>query len=256
MVEAAALADARALASGGVHAIMVENFGDAPFHATTVEPVTIAAMTRIIHRIVEEVASTDSPPPPNSLDRPGNIPVGVNVLRNDAIGALSIAAATGARFIRVNVHVGAMLTDQGLIEGDAASTLRLREALNCGPGSPNPVAILADVGVKHARPQDPDWLLEQEASDCFHRGLADALIVSGAGTGSPTDATDLARLRATLPTATILVGSGLTLDNATTLLSIADGAIVGTALKEEGGVESPVCVGRVEKLVRVCDQPL
>ena len=76
---------------------MVENFGDAPFHATTVEPVTIAAMSRIIHRIVEEVDS----------------PVGVNVLRNDAAAALSIAAATGARFIRINVHIGSMMTDQG-----------------------------------------------------------------------------------------------------------------------------------------------
>ena len=239
-IETAALADARALAAGGVHAIMVENFGDTPFQGSSVEPITIAAMSRITRQIVEEV----------------DLPVGVNVLRNDAAAALSIAAATGAKFIRVNVHIGAMLTDQGLIEGDAANTLRLRESLNCGPDSPNPIAIFADIGVKHARPHDPDWFLEQEASDCYQRGLADALIVSGSKTGSATDPTDLARVRATVPTATILVGSGLTFDNATSLLSIADGAIVGTALKTEGAVESPVSVGKVEQLVKVCDEPL
>lgn len=239
-IETAALADARSLAAGGVHAILVENFGDTPFQGSSVEPITIATMSRIIRQIVNEV----------------DLPIGVNVLRNDAAAALSIAAATGAKFIRVNVHIGGMLTDQGLIEGDAANTLRLRESLNCGPLSTNPIAIFADIGVKHARPHDPDWFLEQEASDCYQRGLADALIVSGSGTGSATDPNDLARVRALLPVATILVGSGLTLDNATSLLSIADGAIVGTAFKSEGVVDSPVSVGRVEQLVKVCGEPL
>ena len=123
-----------------------------------------SAMTRIVRTIVEL----------------SDVPVGVNVLRNDARAALSIATVTGASFIRVNVHVGAMMTDQGLIEGVAAETLRLRKSLDTN------VAILADIGVKHATPFDEKWSLEQEAKDAWNRGLADALIISGSGTGSPT----------------------------------------------------------------------
>lgn len=40
-----AAADARALAAAGYDAIIVENFGDAPFFATKVPAVTVSAMT-------------------------------------------------------------------------------------------------------------------------------------------------------------------------------------------------------------------
>ena len=73
--------------------------------------------------------------------------VGVNVLRNDAATALGIAAATGARFVRINVHTGAMVTDQGVIEGRAAETLRERARLGL-----DHVRVFADVHVKHATP--------------------------------------------------------------------------------------------------------
>src|SRR5437764_7269076 len=103
----AALRDARAISDGGCDGILFENFGDRPFHATRVEAITIAAMARVISDVVHAV----------------RLPFGVNVLRNDARAALAIAAATGAAFIRVNVHSGAMFTDQGMIEGEAADTL-------------------------------------------------------------------------------------------------------------------------------------
>ncbi len=103
------------------------------------------------------------------------LPVGVNALRNDARAALAIAVATGAHFIRVNVHTGSMFTDQGLIEGAAADTLRVRAALDTR------VAIMADVHVKHASPPAGADIADA-ASDAWHRGLADALIVSGIGT--------------------------------------------------------------------------
>src|SRR6266542_325886 len=126
----AALRDARAIASGGADGIIVENFGDRPFFATRVPPETIAAMTRAIVEIAAAV----------------RLPLGVNVLRNDARAALAIAAAVGASFIRVNVHTGAMVTDQGIIEGDAAETLRYRTRIAAD------VAIFADTHVKHATP--------------------------------------------------------------------------------------------------------
>ena len=227
-IEAFAIAEAHALAEGGCVAIMVENFGDVPFHRGPVPAITVATMARIVRAVVAAVA----------------LPVGVNVLRNDVAIALIICGASGARFVSVNVHVGAMLTDQGLIQGEAAATLRLRESLKLGPGGPHPVAILADVGVKHAVPMEATWSLENEAKDAWHRGLADALIVSGAGTGQPTSEVDLAMVRSAVPKAPLLIGSGFTQERID-LLKIADGAIVGTALKVEGKTEK----ARVQELV-------
>jgi membrane complex biogenesis BtpA family protein len=219
----AALADAMAIAAGGGTALMFENFGDRPFHKNHVEAVTIAAMTRTIAEVVRQV----------------RLPFGVNVLRNDAAAALAIAAATGASFIRVNVHTGAMLTDQGIIEGRAAETLRLRASL-----APE-VAIFADHFVKHAVPLaaiDP----VQSAKDLRLRGLADALIVTGAETGAAPDVEKLAMLRSAVD-APLLIGSGLSADNAEAFAD-ADGAIVGTAIKRDADVDQPVASERLGEI--------
>ncbi|MDP6899408.1 MAG: BtpA/SgcQ family protein [Candidatus Thalassarchaeaceae archaeon] len=226
-IEAAAIADAHSLISGGADAIMVENFGDVPFHKDEVPAITIAAMTRIVRAIVES----------------SEIPVGVNVLRNDVNAALSIATATGAKFIRVNVHVGAMLTDQGVIEGKAAESLRLRNSLDSS------IAILADIGVKHATAIHENWTIEQEAKDCWHRGLADALIISGSGTGVPTQIDDLRRVKNVVPDAPLIVGSGVNTSNATEYLEIATSLIAGTSLKVHSIVGNSVDVKRVLELV-------
>ena len=95
---ARAVDEAHLLEFYGMDALLVENFGDVPFYPGQVPAYTIAAMA-CVARAVRECVS---------------IPVGINVLRNDATAALSIASAVGAQFIRVNVHVSAMLTDQGI----------------------------------------------------------------------------------------------------------------------------------------------
>lgn len=216
----AALADARALLEGGCDGMVFENFGDRPFFKDRVPAETVAAMTRVIAAVTSAVA----------------LPFGVNVLRNDAASALGIAAATGADFIRVNVHTGAMLADQGLIEGRAAETLRRRAAI-----APN-VLIFADHMVKHAAPlADVDEV--QAAKDLHLRGLADAIIVSGRETGAEPDAARFARVREAVG-APLLVGSGLTEANAASFAA-ADGAIVGTSVKRDGRVDA----ARVARLV-------
>jgi membrane complex biogenesis BtpA family protein len=221
----AALCDARGLREGGCDAIAFENFGDRPFFKEQVPAETIAALTRVIVEVVAEV----------------QMPFGVNVLRNDAASAIAIAAATGAAFIRVNVHTGTMLTDQGIIEGRAADTLRKRAAL-----APD-VLIFADHMVKHAMPLvSLDEV--QSAKDLRHRGFADAVIISGAETGAEPDRTSFARVREALSDAPILIGSGLTEANAGTFAD-ADGAIVGTSIKIDGRVEAPVDPDRVKRLV-------
>lgn len=220
--------DARALAAAGFDALLVENYGDAPFHPEQVPPETVAALTRAVSAAIAAAA-----------DRP----VGVNVLRNDARSALGIAAATGAAFIRVNVHTGSMYTDQGLLTGRAWQTLRLRRALGLD------CAILADVMVKHATPP-AGATLDDGALDLRERGRADAVIVSGAGTGRPTDPTRISRLRALLPDAPLLVGSGATPDSARALLDAgATGLIVGSWVQRGGRAGSGVDPERASRFV-------
>lgn len=221
----AALADARAICDGGAAGLVFENFGDRPFVRGRAGAETVAAMTRVIAEVTRAV----------------HLPFGVNVLRNDARSALAIAAATGAAFIRVNVHTGMMFTDQGVIEGEAAETLRMRVAL-----APH-VLIFADHLVKHATPP-PGTDAVQSAKDLRLRGLADAVIVSGSETGSAADPGRLALLRDTID-APLLIGSGLTSANAASYAD-ADGAIAGTSIKRDGDVDAPVDVRRVAELVK------
>ena len=223
-----AVADAKAYEQGGAHAVFIENFGDVPFTKSAVGPETVAAMAALGCAVREAVT----------------LPIGFNVLRNDARSALALCAACGGSFMRVNVHSGAMLTDQGLIEGDAFATLRYRQ--NICPTA----QIFADVHVKHAVPLG-DWTLEDSAHDTLDRGLADALIISGTGTGQAADPADVQRVRVACPSARILLGSGVTRENAGQFLPFADGFIVGSSLKVGGKLANPVDPKRVAALLRV-----
>ena len=135
-----------------------------------------------------------------------------------------------------------MVADQGILESGAYDSLRYRRLLGLD------IRILADVQAKHGMPLAP-IPLEQEARDCVSRGLADGLVVSGAATGEPTPMNDLKRVRGAVPHVPLLVGSGATPETAAALLSIADGLIVGTAVKRDGILANPVDPGRVRRLV-------
>jgi membrane complex biogenesis BtpA family protein len=225
-----ALTDAHTLESGGVDAIMVENFGDSPFYPDDVPKHVVASMTRVVTELRQAV----------------DCPIGVNVLRNDAEAALSIATAADADFIRVNVHTGARLTDQGVAEGRAHETLRLRDELD------SDVKILADVDVKHSAPL-ADRPVTELVDETLGRGRADGVVVSGVGTGHEVD-TDMLESVVSCrdeigSDAPVLLGSGTTSENVRDLLDIADGAIVGTALKEGGETTNRVDESKVQELV-------
>jgi membrane complex biogenesis BtpA family protein len=211
-----AVEDGLTLARAGFPALMVENLGDAPFFKEHVPAITVAGITAAALAVGEATG----------------LPLGINVLRNDVMSALSIAAVSGAGFVRVNVLTGSMYTDQGLVEGRAAEVARARAAL-CPE-----VKVLADVFVKHATPP-PGTDLAATARDTIERGGADALIVSGEATGTGVDLSHLEAVRAAAPDAPLLVGSGVTADNLSIVAATADGAIVGSSLKR-GGLTSPV----------------
>jgi membrane complex biogenesis BtpA family protein len=222
--------DATALEAGGVDGIMLENFGDTPFYPDRVPRHVVADITALAETLSDQVS----------------IPFGVNILRNDVQSALGVAAATGGTFVRVNVHTGARLTDQGIIEGMAHDTLRLRKRLDAD------VAVLADIDVKHSAAL-AERTVEETFGDLIERGGADGVVVSGTGTGAAVDTTVLDRVVECrddhgfdIP---VLVGSGVTPETAPDLLSVADGAIVGTALKRDSETTAPVDKAAVERLI-------
>ena len=220
------LKDAEALATGGVDGMILENFGDVPFYPGKVPPHTVAFMTAIAAEV----------------RRAFNLPLGINVLRNDAESALAIAFAAGAQFVRVNIHSGARVTDQGLIQGMAHETLRYRKLLGCD------VKIFADADVKHSSPLG-SHNLKDEVEELIGRACADAVIVTGRATGKQTAIADLKAAREAAGVVPVFAGSGVGLSDVADILKIADGVIVGTAFKSNGITTQPVDVERVRKFI-------
>ncbi len=229
----AASKDASLLAKGGVDAIMVENFFDVPFTPSRVETETVSAMTLAVSEVANSARAVTA-----------DIPIGVNVLRNDGLSAIAIAAVTGAKFVRVNVLSGARLTDQGIIQGISYPLARLRANLGA-----NDVLIMADVDVKHSAPIAPcDPLIEAE--EMVERGGAGAIIITGSTTGRAANSALLDGLRKHV-SVPLVIGSGVTAQSATELAAKADAFIVGTSLKENGDIRQPVELARVEELMKV-----
>lgn len=222
------LADAEALAGGGVDGLMLENFGDTPFHPGALPPHVVANMTALACAVRERF----------------DLPLGINCLRNDALAALAVAHAVGGAFIRVNVLCGARVTDQGVVEGPADRLLRERARL-----AATDIRIVADVDVKHSAPLGAPRPLADEVADLVERGGADAVVVSGSGTGRPTDPDQLDAVRAAAGDAPVLVGSGVDAASIAALVGRADGVIVGSALKHGGDARAAVDPARVRELV-------
>jgi membrane complex biogenesis BtpA family protein len=225
--------EATALAAGGVDGIIIENFFDAPFTKDNVDPATISAMTLIVDRIMNLVM----------------LPIGLNVLRNDAKAGLAIASCVGASFIRVNVYTGVMATDQGLIEGKAHEIQKYRRELG------EDIAIFADVLVKHASPLGK-MDLTTAVKDTIERGLADAVILSGWATGLPPYREDLELAQTVSNGTPVLIGSGATPENIADLMTFADGVIVSSSLKRHGKIDETIDPTRVSQFIEAMQTPL
>jgi len=221
-----AVEDALRLVAGGCDAVLVENSLDGPFRQDQVPTETVAALVLVVAAVVEAVV----------------VPVGVSVLRNDALAAVAVATVAEARFVRVPVHVGTVADRSGVIEGRAADTLRLRASLR------SDVAIFANVMVGRGGALGQADRL-QNAHDVYYRGLADALVLSSSGGGDAPDPADAAELRSALPDAPLLCGGGVVPERASVLLGHSDGLIADRWCRDQGDQRRAVDVTRVRELV-------
>jgi membrane complex biogenesis BtpA family protein len=224
-----ALRDAHALAEGGCDALIVENMWDVPFRAGPhIPPESIAAQS-VVARAVKEAV---------------RLPLGINLVHNGGVALLAIALAAGADFIRVCMFTGAGVWDAGSWdEGCAADLMRRRKELHA-----EHIKLFADVDKKHSvRFPGIDLATHIEWTRFFG---ADALIVSGRMTG---DAPDLEKVREAKRLAgdrPVLLGSGTDERNIAAFMEVADGAIVGSSIKQGGEIANVVDAARVRQFVR------
>lgn len=221
--------DVNNLIFGGVDGIIIENFGDTPFVKDDISKRTLASFTTVVENI--------------EYDR--DIKVGINVLRNDGISALSIAEATKADFVRINVLNNVMMyTDQGMIEGKAHEIAQFKNSLN------KEIEIYADVFVKHAVPPEGSKI-ENHTEELIHRAGADVVIVTGDGTGHEINIEDLNKVRDIVPQGKLAIGSGVNEENIDQYLDLADILIVGTNFKVDQDVSKRVDQRSVEQLIQM-----
>ncbi len=221
--------DVNNLIFGGVDGIIIENFGDTPFVKDDISKRTLASFTTVVENI--------------EYDR--DIKVGINVLRNDGISALSIAEATKADFVRINVLNNVMMyTDQGMIEGQAHEIAQFKNSLN------KEIEIYADVFVKHAVPPEGSKI-ENHTEELIHRAGADVVIVTGDGTGHEINIEDLNKVRDIVPQGKLAIGSGVNEENIEQYVDIADILIIGTNFKVDQDVSKRIDQRSVEKLIQI-----
>ncbi len=219
-----AFSDADILVKNGVDALIVENYGDKPF-LKKVSRMTVSSLSVICSKINDEF----------------DVPIGINVLRNDWKSALSIAKTLELSFIRVNVYTGSCRTPEGYIEGESGNIQRFRREHDID------TSIFADIQVKHGDtiyPRD----IESSARAAFERGLADALIVSGELTGASASMEDIKKAKNNV-NVPVLAGSGVDEKNVDEVLTHCDGAIIGTFFKKKGITSNPVSEERAKTLM-------
>lgn len=220
-----AVQDAKTLEAAGVNAVIVENMGDDPF-AVKLDTAQVAALAIATAKVREAV----------------RIPVGVDAAFCDYQASLSIAHITGAQFVRIPVFVDTVEFYGGLIKPCARDCMLYRKSLGA-----QDVMILADVQVKHTNMLLPHVTIEQSAKNAAACG-ADAIIVTGSAIGMETPIQMIERVKKCVGVP-VIAGSGVNAGNIRTQLSIADGAIIGTSLKEGGVLSNPISGALVREVL-------
>jgi membrane complex biogenesis BtpA family protein len=198
--------DVEALQAGGIDAVMFCNENDRPY-VMKADPVVVATMARAIGEIRHSL----------------RVPFGIDILW-DAASAIAVAKATDASFVR-EVFTGTYDSDMGLWVTSAGESLRYRRTIGA-----DKVRLLFNISAEFARPLAERSMGELAKSVTFS-SIPDAICISGPRTGEAVEKSVLREVKDALPDTPTFVNTGTTVDNIGEMLSIVDGAIVGTSLK-------------------------
>ena len=231
MIENRALQDAKNIEKAGFDAIIIENYGDQPFLINEIPLESLVAMAKIVSRITEKI----------------KLKVGINIEFNAWKEELIMAKIMEADFIRLEVFNEFRLHESGLVFPSIAEFLRARKILNA-----ESVKIFVDINVKNTFP-----IIKFDENKVLNTidKYADAIIYTGSKTGEPPKINDIKKLKEKI-LKPLYIGSGVNENNITGFLQIADGVIVGTAIKEENKTENPVSLEKAQKLVKLVKQKL
>ncbi len=205
----AARADLTALQDAGFDAIMFGNENDRPYEFN-VDTASTATMAYVIGQLRSEIV----------------VPFGVNVLW-DPMSTVALAAATGAAFCR-EIFTGTYASDMGPWTPDAGKAMRYRDRLGRSD-----LAMLYNVSAEFADSLDRRTLSDRARSAVFS-SIPDAVLVSGAITGEAARMEDLEAVKSVLPDTPVMANTGVKHATVADVLAIADGCIVGSALKIDG----------------------
>ena len=218
--------DLKALQAAGFDAVMFGNENDRPYELKA-DAAAAATMAYVIGRLRAELAT----------------PFGVNVLW-DPMSTLAVAAATGAAFVR-EIFTGSYASDMGFWTPDAGAALRYRKRLDRGD-----LALLFNVSAEFAYSLDKRSLADRARSAVFS-SIPDAILVSGAITGEAARMEDLEATKRALPATPVLANTGVKHATIRDVLEVADGIIVGSALKVDGDTWKPVDPERANEFMRL-----
>jgi hypothetical protein len=219
----ALLADVRALQEAGVDGLLFCNEHDLPYQLE-VGPEVVAGMAAAVAAVTPGVA----------------VPFGVDVLW-DPKAALAVARATGASFVR-EVFTGVFESDMGLLAPDLGALSAYRRAIGAAG-----VALFVNVTPEFSRSVSGRPVADR-ARGARYMG-ADAILVSGPAAGEAASPDDLREAREAAPDVPLFANTGVRHDTVEQVLEVADGVIVGSALKEDGDTWRPVDPGRAREMV-------
>jgi uncharacterized protein len=220
--------DLDALQRAGVDGLLFCNEADLPYQLRA-GPEIAAAMAALVGGLRSGIG----------------VPFGIDIVW-DPVASLAVARATGASFVR-EVFTGVYESDLGVMRPDFGSI----SAYRAGIGAAS-VALLANITPEFASPLGGRTIAQRARSVAF-LGV-DAILISGPITGTATDTEQIRAAKAAAPQIPVLANTGVTPDTVARTLAVADGAIVGTALKRDAITWNPVDPARAARLMAAARQ--
>lgn len=166
--------------------------------------------------------------------------IGINILPNDYQLAFILARKYHADFIQLDYVAGKYKDIGGDIQLDYKDYYKYRRAFS-------DILVLGGVHPKYYQPAEGSRLTKDLETA---KNRADAIVVTGAGTGKETPLDKVVRFRTLIGNDfPLIIGAGVTAENAKQQLPIGNGAIVGSYFKD-GDTSAVVKPSRVNKFMQ------